>query len=404
MANETANLDPVLRRKPMTAGQALLAVLVAGACGVGLLWCGLPEALSPVGQWDFDAYYYALKVKDVGGNPWEHGELVKMAGGAVSPALYPPHALEFFRLFAFADVNTAKLAFLAAKVCCLAALFPLWLTVFVRPGARGWFLAFAALGYNAALCRDLVVGNVSVFEQTLIWFGVWALLRGRLGAFCLLIILAAQFKVLPIVLLGLVLLTDSPRKWHHFGGSLAVCALIAAGVFWWDPTGSRTFVKLMSDMGLMERGGAIHPCALMLLGDIAAAVAKASDFADELAARRAAYVAYILYALVVVVAFVLAARRRDLRSKVFLGMLTYALIAPRMKDYSYILVLVPTFELVRQRLARGGSFRWLAVGLIGLLALPGLDVLWPYRALLLAGWVWAMSLRGEPRPAAAPHS
>jgi len=119
------------------AARGLLPVFVAAACGFGLLWVGFPEAFSPVGQWDFEAYYYALKVHDAGGNAWDHAEAVKAAGGYVNHLMYPPHTLQFFRLFAFEEIRTAKMAFLTTKLVCLAALFILWTTCFVRAGARG---------------------------------------------------------------------------------------------------------------------------------------------------------------------------------------------------------------------------------------------------------------------------
>lgn len=394
MAGIPEQPEPAGASVQSSVARGFLAAFVAAICGVGLLWVGFPEAFSPVGQWDFEAYYYALKVHDAGGNAWDHAEVVKMAGGAVNHLMYPPHTLVFFRLFAFEDIATAKTAFLLTKLACVAALLVLWTTCFVRAGARGWFLAFAALGYNAAISRDLVVGNMSLIEQTLIWFGVFALMRGRLWLFCLLIILSAQFKVLPICLLGLVLLTDSPRKWHYFVGSIAACVLLVAGVYLWDPAAFRTYLSLLSDVGFMEPGGMIHPCARTLIRDIFADVMKTFGLFEGMKPKVIAYPVYAVYAVVVVLLFVRAVRRgMDLRTAVFLGMLTYAVAAPRMKDYSYILVLVPTFELIRDRLARPGPGRVLVFAVVAFLTLPGLEVLWRYRSLVLAFWVWVISLR-----------
>ena len=377
-------------------------MVAAVVCAVGLLWMGLPDAFSEQGQTDFEAPYYALKVEDAGGNPWDHAQTVKARGGYVQHLMYPPHVLRFFRLFAFEDVKKAKDVFLASKLVCLAALCILWTAFVIRSGARGWFMAFAALGYNGTICRDLVVGNQSIFEQTLIWFGVFALLRGWLWLFCLLIIICGQAKILPLALLALVLLTDSPRKWHYFIGSIVACGLIAAGVYWWDPTGTKTFLDLMSHVKFMEPGGVIHPCARTFIYDLTSEVKKLTGGLTEAdAVERVAYPVYVVYALAVAAAFMWGIRRRrDLRTTIFLAILTYILIAPRMKDYSYIIALVPTFELIRDRLARGGPARWVVLGVAAALTLPGLDLLWQYRSLMLAAWVWAISLR--PATAALP--
>lgn len=390
--------------------QLLLRLVVAAICGFGLQWMGLPDAFSPVGQGDFEAPYYALKVRDAGGNPWRHEDVVKAAGKSVQHLMYPPHALAFFRMFDFEDVKKAKDVFLATKMACLAALLILWTTCFVAPGGRGWFMAFAALGFSGTICRDLVVGNQSILEQTLIWFGIFALLRGRLGLFCALIILCGQLKVLPLALLGLVLLTDSRHRGWYFLGSIAACLLIAVAVYWWDPEGSREFVDLMSRVAFMEPGGPIHPCSRLLIRDVTEwALRYFTELSERPDIERWALPAYGFFALGTLVLFIRAVwQRRDLKTAVYLALLTYTLVAPRMKDYSYILVLVPTFELIRDRLVRGGSIRWLVVGVVAALTLPGLDVFWKYRSLMLVAWVWATTLlasRAVPGPGgSADHS
>ncbi|MBN2562250.1 MAG: DUF2029 domain-containing protein [Phycisphaerae bacterium] len=375
--------------------RGLVAFLVAGLCGVVLLGVDLPRAFSPAGQWDFETYYYAVRVLDAGGNPWDHAELVKAAGGAVHHFIYPPHMFAFFRLFASGDLARGKDLYLAAKLACLAALLALWLAYFVRPGFRGWFLAFAVLGFDTTICRDLVTGNVSLFEQTLIWFGVFALLRGRLWAFCLLIILAAQFKILPVCLLGLVVLTDRPRKVWYLAGSIAVCVLLAGGVYVSDPEAARTWFSLATEVGSMEPGGTINPCAMAAIREAAGEVMTRWSALHGMSLRSVANGMYGIYAVVILLVFAWFVRgRRDLRIVAYLGILTYVLIAPRMKDYSYIIALVPTFELILRRMHRpAGSDRLLVFVVAAMLALPLAGVLWGYRSLVLAGWAWAISLK-----------
>jgi hypothetical protein len=376
-----------------SARRMVVALLVAAGCGIGLLSAGLPEAFSPVGQWDFDAYYSALKVWNAGGNPWEMSEVVKAAQGAVHHFIYPHHTFAFFHLFAFEDICRAKNAYLEARLACVAALMLLWTYGFVRAGARGWFLAFAALGYNAAICRDLVVGNVSLFEQVLIWFGLFSLLRGWLGPFCLLIILASQFKVLPVCLLALVLVTGGRKKWAYLLGSMAACGLIAAGVYLSNPWAARTFAHLAWLVGTMEPGGTIHPCSLALFREAADALLRSSDILGGIQPRQAAGAAYVVFGLAVLGAYVWAVRRgMEVGKALFVGVLTYVLLAPRMKDYSYIIALVPTFELIREQMSKPGSIKWLVAGAVVLLAMPGLELLWQYRPLMLAGWAWAVGV------------
>jgi hypothetical protein len=95
----------------------------------------------------------------------------------------------------------------------------------------------------------------------------------------------------------------------------------------------------------------------------------------------------------------------EVRGSIFLAVLTYALIAPRMKDYTYVLLLPAAFEVLRNRLAQPrGSGRWLIVAGAAALALPGTDLFWPYRSLFLAGWLWLMAVTAPAEPATPPSS
>jgi len=401
-----APVEPI--RPAATADPSLLrilaALLVTGVCGYALLRAGVEELATPAGQWDFEVYYYALKVRDAGGNPWDHAQLVRAAGGAVHHLNYPPHVLPFFRLFYFDDLQLSKQVFLAAKLAVLAALLTLWLRAFIPAGFRGWFLAFAALGFNAALARDLVVGNISIFEQALIWFGLYALLRRRPLVFVTLITLAGQAKVLPLALLALVLAADVPHRGRWFLGGVGGCGLIALAVYLAWPEETRYYLALQAAVGMMEPGSPLNPCLRALVQDL---IQAAQPALPVLQGRRAADLALPVYAAaaaVIVAATVWAIRRgRDPLWAWYLGLCGYALTVPRMKDYSFILLLVPVFELLRPRLTGSPSGRGLAVGILAVLAAPGTDMLWEYRPLLLAGWAWAVSLHPPAGPEAGPR-
>ena len=376
----------------------LVGAIAVALCVVSVLRADLPKAFTAEGQWDFKTYYYAVKVYEAGGNPWNQEELTRAAGDWVHPFIYPRPTLAFFRLFAFGDLATGKALFLTVKLACAAAMALLWLTCFVRPGGRGWFLAFLAVGFNAALARDLVSGNVSLLEQTLIWFGVWALLRGRPAWFCLLVLLAAQFKILPVCLLLLVLLTDSPRKWRWLAGGAAAAGLIAVGVYLSNPQAAAMFWHASTALGTTDPGGAVNPSSLALLRDLALAVVEQLSGPEVELARSAGLWAYGVCAVALVVGLVRRVRaggdRFDLRAGLFCSLLTYALLMPRMKDYAYVLLLPAAFEVLHDRLARPTPERWLILGVAAALALPGTGIFWPYRSLLLAGWVWGMAMGG----------
>lgn len=397
--------------------RAACRVAVAVACLFFLSQTDLPKLATPDGQWDFKTYYYAAKTYDAGGNPWDHEALNRAAGGWVPPFIYPPPTLRVFRVFTLDDLATGRAMFLAVKLFAGVALCTLWLICFVRPGARGWFIAFLAVGFNAALARDLASGNVALFEQTLIWFGVYALLHGRPWLFTGLILLAAQFKIMPICLLGLVLLTDSPRKWRCLIVGVLLAGAIAAVVQLSDPREAALFRQASHSTGWGEGGSSVNPSSAGLIGDLVSIIAERMFIADVPQARSVARWSYAVGALAIFAYFIhriRAARRASsridgpsassdfpadavgifLRSRnlIFLGLLTYALLVPRMKDYSYVLLLPAAFEMLRYRLERPGAVRGVILAAGALLALPGTEIFWPYRPLLLAGWAWLIGM------------
>jgi len=106
---------------------------------------------------------------------------------------------------------------------------------------------------------------------------------------------------------------------------------------------------------------------------------------------------YVVFAVAVAGVYVHAVRRgMELRRALLVGILTYVVLAPRMKDYSYIIALVPMFEMIRERISKPDSARPLVLAATLMLAMPGLDMLWEYRPLVLAGWAWLIGVSSAP--------
>jgi len=369
-----------------------VALICGSAWAAALLATTLITAASAAGQWDFEAYYYAAKVHDDGGDPYDHRALSEAAGKSQFPFVYPHHTLAFFDLFAGGDATSAKIAYLLVKIGCLIVLVFLWSRHFVAPTARRWFLVFIIVGYNGALCIDVGCGNVSAFEQVLIWFGLFALVHNRPHVFCALIILAAQFKILPAALLALVLVTDRRDKWRNLAAGVAVCGLIMACVYLSDPQMGRSYLTSLTNTWDAGRGE-VNPCAPALIADVVGELAGALPALDGISRRPISIALYGVHILVVLVLTVRATgRTRNTRIRLYLAILAYALVMPRMKDYSFVLLLVPTFELLRLQFARPGVWLKLLVLLPVAMTLPGAGVVWPYRSLLLAWVTWAISL------------
>lgn len=368
-----------------------IIALVAVIHGLAAQGC-FEVAFFDSGQIDFESYYYALQTYREGGNPYDDRLLTAAAGHTVYPFIYPHHTLAFFSLFDRGDIVTSKQWFLAAKVVALIVLGVLWTFAFVRHGGRGWFLVFAALGFNATLARDLTQGNVCAFEQLLIWFGLWALLNGWPGLFCAGVILGAQFKVQPLALLGLLWCFPVVQRARYAIASAVVVLLIAAAVVLHDPTAARYYVKRSSDVARAEIGKN-NPCAPALWRELAGMAMDPYSAFDDVNRRVTGNVAYVPYAMLILFAAWRMLPRVGLgRRGVYLGILTFALTAPRMKDYSWNLVLVPAFELLRDALRRPMGLRVAVLIAFGLCALPLRDAMWTYRAYWLTFMLWAATL------------
>ncbi len=371
--------------------RALLWLGLSGSAALGLL--RTMEALAPAGQWDFESYYYAARVHAAGGDAYDEAALKDEAGHRIFPFVYPHHTLLLFQPLARLDVATAKLVYFIAKLICAAALVGLWLVLFVRGKTRLWFVVFVMLGYNAALWRDVVTGNVVTFEQVFLWLGIAALVCGRPFLFSGALVASAQFKLMgaPLLLLGFARGRRCGMRALVLGGVGLVA--VGAAVYLSNPEMSKRFSDTSRRLWQSERGDEKNPSTRVLIWDVVGSVARQADWLDNVDRRAISLPIYVAHCIAVVwLTWRALTRLTDVRVRIYLMILAYAIIMPRLRDYSYILLFVPTFELLRLNLARWRSVPLGLALLPLLLTLPGSDIVWPYRNLVLAWITWALSL------------
>jgi hypothetical protein len=387
------NLSPDAGRPPRTWLRVLLLVLI-GLYSLGLI-AGLVGTQN--NQWDFRTYYYAGRAYAEGLDPYELGSLAEVSQTEIGfPFFYPPLTLPFFRLLSGLDLGTAAIVFLGLKLLGVAGLIVLWQVVFLDGEHDPLFYLFCIFGFGGALIADLRSGNVSVFEQVALWLAFYALLRNRLLAFSLLVILASVFKLFPVLFLGLLLLSESRRKYWHLLGSGLLFLGVNLASYLLQPQLYSSF--LLSAPNLDERG-AINPSSLAAIRDVFDGLVRRGLVRDVMAGESIVY----LVVIVVVVAFTGWAARRvgsgDPRTIIFLACLAYALILPRFKDYAYILLLVPSYFMVTRVIRLPGTLLLLILLMISSrLPVPfGLEgavsnLLWAYPSLIMAGGIWALSV------------
>jgi hypothetical protein len=341
-----------------------------------LVWLALIACLSSIardasGQWDFQVFYSAIHTLAAGGDPYAPIHAAPQQQGSLA-FLYPPLALQLFRWTSAFSPYAAKLIWLGVKLVALALLLRLWHKEFERLDAGWRIVLLISLGFNAALLRDFSSGNVSTVEQLGIWFGLSLLLRGRLYTAAVVFACIAQLKLLPIAFIALIPLLQPRDGWKPFlVGCIAFAGLLCLNPIV-SPTLTHEYLALLagSNPSFDERGD-INPSSLALFRDVVHLTPHLSGFIAERALGTWAYCVYLLILAGGIMLVLTASSRHaadsdpkaDRKLLLYFGCAIFAVAMPRMKDYTYILMLMPSLFVLRDMRRRGGSVDYLLVAL-----------------------------------------
>jgi Glycosyltransferase family 87 len=337
-----------------------LAIAVGLIALVGVRWYAY--------QWDFHMFYGAARDFAAGINPYR-GEGLSF--------YHPPLMLYVYRLFTFMPLPVALTVWYILKVAALGGLIWIWHAHFVRLQWHAATIAYFILAYQAAIYADLVAGNVSIFEELLLWFGFASLLGGRYLLFGLCLIVASQVKLTPVFFAVLLLVACDRPKWGAFFATVAGFAGLFSFNQWLQPALFQSFWMVSSRLD--ERGD--DTSLLALTRDIFdRAFGKA--FTNSSPIDELLFVAMV--AAIVAVSWwrVVQYRRRepacDQRLLIGFACFVFALISPRFKVYTYILLLAPTLYVLR-----GTDWRrhvpLAAAVIVALVVFPKADNLLPIR-------------------------
>lgn len=285
-------------------------------------------------QWDVGVYWW-------GGRAFAHGV---SPYGPIPRApeylhfVYPPLVAAVFSPFAVLNVSATKVLWFVLKAIAFVTTVRIWRSRIGIEQTAVPTLFFFTFAFGSALLVDFTAGNIAVFEQCLLWLGFAALLSRRWWIFALLVVVAAQAKLTPIFFLGLLLVVDERPRWAPFiGGALLFAAAVGANALLM-PDQTREFLASISS--LRERGWG-DPSTLGVM----------EDLVDQLRGLRlplpivTAHLLYLAAVVAVVWHTVQWWRARRARSShdplmvVLVTLAVYALVMPRMKDYSYVALL-----------------------------------------------------------------
>ncbi|MFN0062879.1 MAG: glycosyltransferase 87 family protein [Myxococcaceae bacterium] len=358
-------------------------------------------------QWDFRVYYDAAGAFLAGLDPYDANARLSVSSHFVNlPFVYPPLTLHAFAVFRKLSLLPAMHVWLGLKVLALAMLFRIWSRVFVSLRWDVATIAFFLLAFGSTLLTDFATGNVSTFEQLMLWAGFEALVEGRWVKFSVLVVLAAQFKLLPVFFLVLLLTAFERPHWGAFAGAVAAFAAVFSLNALLYPEGLWAFFQQASSI---DERGFINPSMLAFVQDVA----------DKLTAwfmNRPVAIGRWVYGVVALVVVAMSARvgvihrRRvgipDRRVLVLFACAVYALVAPRFKNYSYILLLAPAAWLVwGSKISKHLPivFALVAFPMVGTFEQTSVFITFmvPYMSLLAGVWIWASYRRELLAPVAA---
>ncbi len=351
-------------------------------------------------QGDFWIYYNSARAHALDLNPYDEKVLSELAQGTLRYSFaYPPLTLYVFRPFAMLDFNTAFYLYLSLKCLLLIGLIYWWKKEFLQKEDGALFYFFCLVCFNAAIYIDIGTGNVSIFEQLLMWMAFAFYLKRRWLLFSVFIVLASAFKMVPIVFLALLWFAEEKKKYLYFAGaSLGFCVMMLLS-YLVSPFLFQEFVRDTIGRADWERG-IVNPSTLACL----------REAFDLLAAKTGAIIPQLvprmLFLAIATVVFLMTWRaiklKRDSLIVIYLACLVYALIMPRFKDYSFIILILPAYFILKKMTVKAWVFILFLPLLYpvnpanGLFPMPGFDImaklLREYYTLFMAYGIWMLYL------------
>ena len=350
-------------------------------------------------QWDFRTHRKAGEIFASNLDPYDPRILFPQAQTTFLYN-YPPVTLYFYKFFAQFDYKSAFHIFLITKCILLIGLIYFWKSVFLKTNTYPLFCLFCLLAFNSAVYRDLVAGNINLVEQVLLWTAFFFYLKHRLILFCTFCLLAAGFKMTPAFFLVLLLLADDKKKVQYF-----VCAGFAFFAYLFVqyiivPEMVTSAIK--NAFAVVSERGTIVPSTFTLISDVFHWLQQNTGLATPQVIQFAILAVFVT--AVITLTYKAHTRLKSVKVEnrqmleVFLVCLVYALIHPRLKDYAYILLIVPAYYIImNSRFTKPNPFIFfLAILVYPPFTVPGTEIIfmffWKYYPLMVAYFIWGMYL------------
>lgn len=368
-------------------------------------------------QWDFTTNYCAAKAYAAGLDPYSGKTVNEIAKTSLNLYTYPYFMLWLFMPFTLFDYNVACQLFLFIKCILLVGLIYFWRVEFLERDTDLFFYFLCLLGFRSAIYLDFRAGSIHLFELFLEWIAFSCFIKRRMALFCALIVIAAIIKITPVLFLFLLWFTEDKRRHLYFLGSIGAILCATAVSYFSSPLLFEEFVhNALCYLG--EENGLIQPSTLAFVKDIIHALADKMGVVEIQGIHWVAFIALAAAIVALSIRACNAVRSCRFPDKdkiiIFLACVVYALILPRFKDYYYVLLLLPTYFIVKRARNIKAYIPLIVLLLLpsilsGETPLPGLkrfsfllNIFWEYHPLVVAYFVWGLyiceirtSLRGK---------
>jgi hypothetical protein len=306
-------------------------------------------------QWDLKVYMACARTLAGGGDPYA---IQPVVDNSRFQCLYPPLIIDMYRPLAASSSafggDAGERFWAAMKLLALFVILWLWREAILPKRGTGidaWRLLFVVIAYGDPFWSDFRSGNAGSFEHVLLWGALAAFVAGRDFWFATLLAAAVQPKLLPFAFLPLLVAKPRPNaRAFLWGGALA--AVFFSLNEWAHPGLTREFFRQLVDplqAWHYERGpnnvsfvGLLQHCFETAWGDRQLAVHWAGRVNAAWTAAVVAATGLSLRRLWRAPGDETSKRRRS----VLLYAAAYGLIVPRLKDYSFLLLIPSTLAAI----------------------------------------------------------
>jgi hypothetical protein len=271
--------------------------------------------------WDFEIYFEAVKTYFAGGNPYNH------------PIYYHPYFFIFFLPLIGFSLQNAAIIYLGLNIALLFYLLLLLNKIFEGHLKVVLFIFLLVGAFNHALFLTFNAGNLPVIETALLWTAFYYLTKENAPGFTLFIFLVSLLRIFPILLILLVFFLPREKR-SHIGKVFLLFIFLWTIPFLFSPSLLPDYITGL--LRVPPDRGINNPCSLSLIFDI-------------MKGRGVPYL-YGLWIILVLFFFFRSLIKlnwdTDRLTIIFLSLLSFALIVPRFKDYSYVLIVPAAYGLI----------------------------------------------------------